>query len=102
MVSLPPAHSIRPLMIVCPGNPSNQLAVLSQYTQDSLSATYHYYRALAVRSPFPTARTNINTVYTKAITAWYGPEGGEPEGDEGVKFRVVFGVLHGLYCTKTR
>ncbi|KAI5480764.1 protein SMG7 [Pseudohyphozyma bogoriensis] len=84
------------------GNPSNQLAVLSQYASDFISSTYHYYRALSVRSPFPTARTNLEIAYSKAISRYFAEDGGEPEGDEGVKFQAAFVALHGLYFTKTR
>ena len=84
------------------GNPSNQLAVLAQYAGDTLSSTYHYYRALSVRSPFPTARTNLEISYKKAVSKWFAPDGGEPDGDDGVKFRTAFVALHGLYFCKNR
>ncbi|KAK4702215.1 hypothetical protein P7C70_g4013, partial [Phenoliferia sp. Uapishka_3] len=94
-------HQAR-LLLPDNGNPSNQLAVLSQYAGDHVSSTYHYYRALSVRSPFPTARTNLEITYSKSVSKWFADGGGEPEGDEGVKFRAAFVVLQGLYFTKTR
>lgn len=85
------------------GNPSNQLAVLSQYAGDHVSSTYHYYRALSVRIPFPTARTNLEITYAKAVAKWFADGGGEPDGDDdGLKFRTAFVALQGLYFTKTR
>ncbi|KAI7945075.1 hypothetical protein MJO28_010770 [Puccinia striiformis f. sp. tritici] len=55
------------LLIPTNGNPSNQLAVLSSYIPDILSSAYHYYRALCVKTPFPTARQNLGTTFTKAL-----------------------------------
>ncbi|GAA5897232.1 hypothetical protein JCM8208_003763 [Rhodotorula glutinis] len=82
------------------GNPSNQLAVLAQYCADPLSSVYHYYRALSVRTPFTTARANLQITFAKAIARWFSTEGGEPDGDEGVKFRAAFVVLQGILYTK--
>ena len=81
------------------GNPSNQLAVLSQYGGDTLSSTYHYYRALAVKQPFATARANLDIMYAKQLSRWFGPEGGEDhvDGDEGAKFKATFVVLHAVF-----
>ncbi|ORY89353.1 hypothetical protein BCR35DRAFT_300502 [Leucosporidium creatinivorum] len=96
-------HQAR-LLLPDNGNPSNQLAVLSQYASDPLSSTYHYYRALSVRSPFPTARTNLEITYTKAVNRWFADESAAQlgEGDEGARFRVAFVALQGLYFVKTR
>ena len=82
------------------GNPSNQLAVLAQYCADPLSSIYHYYRALSVRTPFSTARANLQITFAKAVARWFSSDGGEPEGDEGVKFRAAFVVLQGILYTK--
>ncbi|GJN90649.1 hypothetical protein Rhopal_003661-T1 [Rhodotorula paludigena] len=84
------------------GNPSNQLAVLAQYTAEPVSSVYHYYRALCVRSPFTTARANLQITFSKAVTRWFAPEGGEPKGDEGDKFLSAFLVLQGILFTKER
>ncbi|GAA5840238.1 hypothetical protein JCM9279_002319 [Rhodotorula babjevae] len=84
------------------GNPSNQLAVLAQYCADPLSSIYHYYRALSVRTPFSTARANLQITFAKAVARWFSSEGGEPEGDEGVKFKAAFVVLQGILYTKDR
>ncbi|KAM0753096.1 hypothetical protein T439DRAFT_378820 [Meredithblackwellia eburnea MCA 4105] len=94
-------HQAR-LLLPDNGNPSNQLAVLAQYSGDTLSSSYHYYRALSVRNPFPTARTNLDITYTKAINKWFADGGGEPEGDEGVKFRAAFITLQALFFRKER
>ncbi|OAV88140.1 hypothetical protein PTTG_01115 [Puccinia triticina 1-1 BBBD Race 1] len=55
------------LLIPTNGNPSNQLAVLSSYIPDVLSCAYHYYRALCIKRPFPTARQNLRSTFTKAL-----------------------------------
>lgn len=55
------------LLIPTNGNPSNQLAILSSYIPDVLSSVYHYYRALCVKNPFPTARQNLEGSFTKAL-----------------------------------
>ncbi|KAI8443033.1 hypothetical protein BY996DRAFT_4604629, partial [Phakopsora pachyrhizi] len=52
------------------GNPSNQLAVLSSYIPDILSSAYHYFLALCVKNPFPTARQNLKMTFTKALSKW--------------------------------
>lgn len=89
------------------GNPSNQLAVLAQYSSDPLSSIYHYYRALTVRHPFSTARANLQITFAKALARWFpgdgaGGGGGEPEGDEGDRFKAAFVVLQGILFTKDR
>lgn len=76
-------HQAR-LLIPDNGNPSNQLAVVASYAGDPLSSAYHYYRALCVKTPFPTARPNLEIMYDKALHKWpKGPVmpagGGEKE-----------------------
>ncbi|BGP24773.1 hypothetical protein JCM10295v2_003692 [Rhodotorula toruloides] len=83
------------------GNPSNQLAVLSQYASDPLASIYHYYRAICVRSmPFSTARANLQTTFKKAIARW--AENGAGEGDEAERFKTLFVALQGVFFTKER
>jgi len=48
------------------GQPHNQLAVLATYTEDELGAVYHYARALAVKTPFLTARDNLVLLFEKS------------------------------------
>ncbi|CAG8480573.1 10618_t:CDS:10 [Diversispora eburnea] len=48
------------------GNPHNQLAVIATYSVDEFAAFYHYYRSLAVRYPFLTAKDNISFLFQKA------------------------------------
>ncbi|GAA5902361.1 hypothetical protein JCM5296_003121 [Sporobolomyces johnsonii] len=90
------------LLIPDNGNPSNQLAVLAQYAADPLSSAYHYYRALSVRTPFDTARANLQTTFKKVLQRWFSPDGGEPEGDDGVKFKAAFVAIQGIFFTKQR
>ena len=56
------------------GNPSNQLAVLASYGPDTLASAYHYYRALSVRSSFPTARHNLKSTLEKSLESSTSPE----------------------------
>lgn len=96
-------HQAR-LLIPDQGNPSNQLAVLSAYAGDSLSSTYHYYRALTVRSPFPTARTNLDNSYSKAIDKYFSSQAlqqsaqGE-DGADATQLKEAFIALHGIFFT---
>ncbi|BGP32178.1 hypothetical protein JCM10296v2_003958 [Rhodotorula toruloides] len=83
------------------GNPSNQLAVLSQYAADPLASIYHYYRAICVRSmPFSTARANLQITFKKAVARW--AENGPGEGDEAEWFKTLFVSLQGVFFTKER
>ncbi|BGO99734.1 hypothetical protein RTG_00618 [Rhodotorula toruloides ATCC 204091] len=83
------------------GNPSNQLAVLSQYASDPLASIYHYYRAICVRSmPFSTARANLQITFKKAVARWV--ENGPGEGDEAERFKTLFVALQGVFFTKER
>lgn len=84
------------------GNPSNQLAVLAQYAADPLSSIYHYYRALCVRTPFATAKANLKITFAKAVARWFSPEGGEPDGHDGERFKAAFIILHGVFFTKEK
>jgi protein SMG7 len=47
------------------GNPHNQLAVLSVYSDDDFQAVYHYFRSLSVAHPFLTARDNLTVLFEK-------------------------------------
>jgi hypothetical protein len=47
------------------GSPFNQLAVVSTYESDELSAVYYYYRGMLVKTPFPTAKENLALLFQK-------------------------------------
>jgi len=47
------------------GNPHNQLAVLATYQDDSCEAIYRYFRSLAVKKPFVSARENLILLFEK-------------------------------------
>lgn len=47
------------------GNPHHQLAILATYSGDELLAVYHYFRSLAVDSPFSTAKDNLIVAFEK-------------------------------------
>ncbi|KAF9190303.1 hypothetical protein BGZ51_008727 [Haplosporangium sp. Z 767] len=47
------------------GNPYNQLAVIATFMPNNFLVLYYYYRSLAVRIPFMTARNNIKLLIQK-------------------------------------
>jgi hypothetical protein len=52
------------------GQAFNQLAVINQYVGDNFHCTYHYFRALAVRQPFPSGLANLERVLKKTFDQW--------------------------------
>ncbi|BEJ12115.1 hypothetical protein CspHIS471_0205750 [Cutaneotrichosporon sp. HIS471] len=48
----------------------NQLAVIDGYLGDNFHCTYHYFRALAVRQPFPGGEANLERVLKRAFDRW--------------------------------
>ncbi|GAA6060118.1 hypothetical protein JCM10212_003526 [Sporobolomyces blumeae] len=93
------------LLIPDNGNPHNQLAVLAQYASDPLSSAYHYYRALALRIPFETAKTNLQTTYKKSLSRWLATEAeglGQDGSSDAARFRSAFVALHAIFFTKQR
>ncbi|CAK9786482.1 hypothetical protein CC85DRAFT_326070 [Cutaneotrichosporon oleaginosum] len=48
----------------------NQLAVIDGYLGDHFHCTYHYFRALAVRQPFPGGEVNLERVLKRAFDRW--------------------------------
>ncbi|KAF9430173.1 hypothetical protein BGZ94_008035 [Podila epigama] len=50
------------------GNPYNQLAVIATFAPNNFLSLYFYYRSLAVRLPFMTARKNIAVLIQKLST----------------------------------
>lgn len=56
------------------GNPYNQLAVIATLAPNNFLALYFYYRSLAVRLPFMTARNNIKVLIQKMAS---DPESGK-------------------------
>lgn len=79
------------------GQAFNQLAVVDGYVGDNFHCTYHYFRALAVRQPFPSGRANLERVLKKAFDRWrarrHAGEGGsnddasDPALDEADAFK---------------
>jgi hypothetical protein len=47
------------------GNPHNQLAVVATYQDNSCEAIYRYFRSLAVKKPFVSARENLILLFEK-------------------------------------
>ncbi|GAA5925173.1 uncharacterized protein JCM15063_004945 [Sporobolomyces koalae] len=86
------------------GNAHNQLAVLAQYALDPVTSAYHYYRALAVRFPFPTAFKNLSIAYSKCLQRYdFGASRGSKAGTDKVQqFRESFIALHAVFFTKTK
>ncbi|KAK9371027.1 hypothetical protein V1509DRAFT_574217 [Lipomyces kononenkoae] len=54
---------------LCPslGFPHNQIAVISIFEGSVLSSQYHFYRAMCVQEPFPTAAGNLSLGYKKFL-----------------------------------
>ncbi|KAF8428572.1 hypothetical protein EV426DRAFT_676954 [Tirmania nivea] len=52
------------------GSPHNQLAVISMSDGSNLSATYHLYRAVSVKEPFPEAGNNLGLGFQKILKAY--------------------------------
>ncbi|KAG0147799.1 hypothetical protein CROQUDRAFT_132385 [Cronartium quercuum f. sp. fusiforme G11] len=92
------------LLLPTNGNPSNQLAVLASYMSDNLSSAYHYYRALCVKEPFPTAKQNLRLTFNKALSKWaHAPDSGlqTAGNDESsvARFQADFVALHAILFT---
>ena len=52
------------------GSPHNQLAVISISDGSNFSATYHLYRAVSVKEPFPEAGYNLGLGFQKILKAY--------------------------------
>ncbi|KAI9843450.1 MAG: hypothetical protein M1837_006296 [Sclerophora amabilis] len=52
------------------GASHNQLAVIALADGNHLRATYHLYRALAVKEPYPSAKNNLEIEFKKVLAAW--------------------------------
>lgn len=75
------------LLIPSEGNPSNQLAILSMYSDDVFSAVFHYYRALCVERPFPTSRNNLESALKKFQSSAERDEGNDQGDKETIEVR---------------
>lgn len=97
------AYSHARLLVPDDGNASHQLAILSQYENDTFGMVLHYYRALCVRQPFDPASANLTTVLKKALEdlwrARRGRRNEEPSKTPKVvdKFKESLVVLHALW-----
>lgn len=69
------------------GTAFNQLAVIDGYVGQAFNCTYHYYRALAVRQPFPSGDVNLERVLKRAFDRWRAGGGGEKGEGEADRFR---------------
>ena len=54
------------------GSPHNQLAIISISDGSTLSATYHWYRAVSVEEPFPESGGNLGLGFQKILKAYRG------------------------------
>ncbi|KAK9464871.1 hypothetical protein V1512DRAFT_267365 [Lipomyces arxii] len=63
------------------GSPHNQLAVMAMYEGSVLSSAYHFYRAICVAQPFPTAQDNLKLAFRKFL------KHGKVSKEEGCKKR---------------
>lgn len=95
------------------GNPHNQLAVFYSYRNEFLIAVYHYYRSLAVKQPFLTAKDNLAVLFqknkllepsTKSLDSFDSSEDEHPDRTQTTLFETFsnnFIRLHGILFTKT-
>lgn len=58
------------LLLPDQGQPSNQLAVISLYNNDTFAALYYYYRALCVKTPFAKAKVNLEKLLAKPASVY--------------------------------
>lgn len=81
------------------GTSHNQLAIISLADGNHLMATYHLYRALCSKDPYPTAGENLKIEFRKILGAW---SKGEPlSSPNSVKSSIIspFIYLH-AQCDK--
>lgn len=87
------------------GHPHNQLAVLCTYKEDEFRTLYHYFRSLAVKIPFTTAKDNLTVLFEKNKNKYENPEQSKPKSteksDKVEKFLKTFVRAHGILFTKT-
>ncbi|EST09043.1 DNA/RNA-binding domain, Est1-type [Kalmanozyma brasiliensis GHG001] len=62
------------LLLPDQGNPSNQLAVVSQYNGEIFASVYNYYRALCVKTPFAKAKVNLEKLLARPTSAYLEEE----------------------------
>ena len=75
------------------GHPYNQLALLESARGDKLSTLFYYVRSLAVKHPFPPARTNLDKVLKKqSVNSLVKSRSGRLTADE---FLIAFAKLQG-------
>eukprot|EP00798_Chlamydomonas_sp_ICE-L_P003068 gene3068-13087_t len=81
------------------GNPFNQMAVMSFYDDDELTAVYYYFRSLGAASPFLTARDNLALLLEQNRDKYLGlpppGRGGSPD-KLGLQASTRFVRLHGM------
>eukprot|EP01027_Heterolobosea_sp_BB2_P010046 GEZU01014792.1.p1 GENE.GEZU01014792.1~~GEZU01014792.1.p1 ORF type:complete len:355 (-),score=75.97 GEZU01014792.1:16-1080(-) len=95
------------------GNPHNQLAVLATYQEDECEAIYRYFRSLAVKKPFISARDNLTLLFeknrqklqtlgTNKSVKQRGKKDKSLKNDDILQsFLTRFVRLHGIIFTKT-
>jgi hypothetical protein len=76
------------------GVSDNQLAVIALADGNHLQATYHLYRALSAREPYPTSNGNLEIEFRKILTAWAKGELGSESEDEKASLISWFIYLH--------
>lgn len=93
------------LLVPDNGNPSHQLAILSLHAGDVFSSTLHYYRALCIRKPFPTAQENLEKTLGKALEKHRkgGHSHDDPQNETPLDiFQKDVVILHALWFLKSR
>ncbi|KKZ65238.1 hypothetical protein EMCG_08910 [[Emmonsia] crescens] len=76
------------------GMSHNQLAVIGLADGNHLQATYHLYRALSAREPYPTSNGNLEIEFRKVLAAWAKGEPIASSKDENASLISLFIYLH--------
>ncbi|PGG96484.1 hypothetical protein AJ79_09574 [Helicocarpus griseus UAMH5409] len=76
------------------GMSHNQLAVIGLADGNHLQATYHLYRALSAREPYPTSNGNLEIEFRKILAAWAKGELIASSKDEKASLISLFIYLH--------
>ncbi|PGH08623.1 hypothetical protein GX51_01143 [Blastomyces parvus] len=76
------------------GMSHNQLAVIGLADGNHLQATYHLYRALSAREPYPGAHGNLQIEFRKVLSVWAKGELIASSTDEKATLISMFVYLH--------
>eukprot|EP01125_Pyxidicula_operculata_P015818 TRINITY_DN538_c5_g1_i1.p1 TRINITY_DN538_c5_g1~~TRINITY_DN538_c5_g1_i1.p1 ORF type:complete len:899 (+),score=257.01 TRINITY_DN538_c5_g1_i1:35-2731(+) len=76
------------------GHPHNQLAVLCNLEENEFKTLYHYYRSLAVKKPFETAKENLMVLFKSSSSSSSDKSSSEKKSKNRLKNPELFEFLH--------